>query len=70
MYKRQILEERLRNQDLNPEDFEHYLSPFRYGMPPHAGWGLGLDRLAMIFSGASNVRECVLWPRDRTRMTP
>ena len=65
-----ILEERLRNQDLNPEDFEHYLSPFRYGMPPHAGWGLGLDRLAMIFSGASNVRECVLWPRDRTRMTP
>ena len=35
-----------------------------------AGWGLGLDRLSMIFAGAKNVRECVLFPRDRTRMTP
>jgi len=65
-----LLRERLKEQGLDPEGFNHYLDPFRYGMPPHAGWGLGLDRLAMIFAGAQNVRECVLFPRDRTRMTP
>jgi aspartyl-tRNA synthetase len=65
-----LLRERLKEQELDPEGFNHYLDPFRYGMPPHAGWGLGLDRLAMIFTGAKNVRECVLFPRDRTRMTP
>jgi len=65
-----MLRERLKEQGLDPDGFNHYLDPFRYGMPPHAGWGLGLDRLAMIFAGAKNVRECVLFPRDRTRMTP
>ena len=65
-----LLRERLKEQGLDPEGFNHYLDPFRYGMPPHAGWGLGLDRLAMTFAGAKNVRECVLFPRDRTRMTP
>ena len=65
-----LLRERLKEQGLDPEGFNHYLDPFRYGMPPHAGWGLGLDRLTMIFAGAKNVRECVLFPRDRTRMTP
>jgi nondiscriminating aspartyl-tRNA synthetase len=58
-----LLRERLKEQGLDPEGFN-------YGMPPHAGWGLGLDRLAMTFAGAKNVRECVLFPRDRTRMTP
>jgi aspartyl-tRNA synthetase len=65
-----MLKERLKEQGLDPDGFNHYLDPFRYGMPPHAGWGLGLDRLSMIFAGAKNVRECVLFPRDRTRMTP
>ena len=65
-----MLRERLKEQGLDPDGFNHYLDPFRYGMPPHAGWGLGLDRLSMIFAGAKNVRECVLFPRDRTRMTP
>ena len=64
------LEQRLREQGLDPAEFGHYLEPFRYGMPPHGGWGLGLDRLAMVFSGAQNVRECVLFPRDRNRLTP
>ena len=65
-----LLEQRLREQELDPKEFGHYLEPFRYGMPPHGGWGLGLDRLAMVFSGAQNVRECVLFPRDRNRLTP
>ena len=60
----------VRFMDLDPADFTFYTDGFRYGAPPHAGWGLGLDRLSMIFAGAKNVRECVLFPRDRTRMTP
>jgi len=39
-------------------------------MPPHAGWGLGLERLVMIITGVKNIRECVIFPRDRTRLVP
>ena len=55
---------------LNPEGFDFYLRPFRYGMPPHAGWGLGADRLVMTMLGLSNVREAVLFPRDMHRLVP
>jgi nondiscriminating aspartyl-tRNA synthetase len=39
-------------------------------MPPHAGWGLGLARLVMALTGIRNIREVVLFPRDRFRLTP
>jgi len=65
-----VLEQNLRNMDLNPADFTFYTDGFRYGAPPHAGWGLGVARLLMILTGAGNVREVVLFPRDRTRVTP
>ncbi|EDY34741.1 aspartyl-tRNA synthetase [Aciduliprofundum boonei T469] len=60
----------MRSKGLNPENFEYYLRAFRYGMPPHAGWGLGLERLVMIITGVKNIRECVIFPRDRTRLVP
>jgi len=60
----------MRKKGLNPENFEYYLKTFRYGMPPHAGWGLGLERLTMIITGVKNIRECVIFPRDRTRLVP
>ena len=60
----------MRSKGLNPENFEYYLRTFRYGMPPHAGWGLGLERLTMIITGVKNIRECVIFPRDRTRLVP
>tara|TARA_B110000444_G_scaffold4107_1_gene3895 strand:+ start:70868 stop:72292 length:1425 start_codon:yes stop_codon:yes gene_type:complete len=66
----EILEQNLRNMDLNPEDFNFYTDGFRYGAPPHAGWGLGVARLLMVLTGAGNVREVVLFPRDRSRVTP
>ena len=56
--------------DLNPESFEAYLKAFKYGMPPHAGWGLGADRVNMVLTGVENIRETVLFPRDRHRLTP
>ena len=55
---------------LNPEGFDFYLRPFRFGMPPHAGWGLGADRLVMTMLGLANVREAVLFPRDMHRLVP
>ncbi len=65
-----MLQQRLLDQGLDPEAFAYYLKAFRYGMPPHAGWGLGADRLTLILTQRENVRECVLFPRDRERIVP
>jgi nondiscriminating aspartyl-tRNA synthetase len=53
-----------------PEPYDGYLQAFRYGMPPHGGFALGLERFAARMVGANNVRETTLFPRDRTRLTP
>ena len=65
-----MLEMRLRKKGLNPDEFSFYTNAFRYGMPPHAGWGLGLERLTMIMLNLHNIREVTLFPRDRTRISP
>ena len=65
-----LLESNLREAGLDPEDFTFYLAPFRYGIPPHAGWGLGLERFMMVLTGVRNIREVVLFPRDRYRLVP
>jgi aspartyl-tRNA synthetase len=61
---------RLKEQDLNPNNFSQHLKVFDWGMPPHAGCGLGLDRLIMSLTGTLNVREVVLYPRDPDRISP
>ena len=66
----EVLEQNLSDMGLDPEDFTFYTDGFRYGAPPHAGWGLGVARLLMVLTGAGNVREVVLFPRDRSRVTP
>ena len=65
-----LLTERLKECDLNPKDFEAYLKAFRYGMPPHGGFGFGIERFLMELLDIYNIRECILFPRDRTRLTP
>ena len=65
-----VLEQNLRDMNLDPSEFTFYTDGFRYGAPPHAGWGLGVARLLMVLTGAGNVREVVLFPRDRSRVTP
>jgi nondiscriminating aspartyl-tRNA synthetase len=62
--------QRLQEKGLNPESFKCHLQAYDYGMPPHSGWGLGLERLTMILTGNKNIREVTLYPRDRVRLTP
>lgn len=65
-----LLKIRIESQGLNPEGFEFYLKAFRYGMPPHAGWGMGCERFIMTMLGTENIRDTVLFPRDRRRLSP
>ncbi|MDZ7849321.1 MAG: aspartate--tRNA(Asn) ligase [Halodesulfurarchaeum sp.] len=57
-------------QGLDPAAFEYYTKMFKYGMPPHAGWGMGAERLLVTMLDLDNIREAVLFPRDRTRLSP
>ena len=61
---------RMEKKGLDPKDFEAYLEAFRYGMPPHGGWGIGVDRLVTKVLDLPNVREAILFPRDVSRLTP
>ena len=70
IHEHDLLVTQITAKGLSPESFSFYLQPFRYGMPPHAGWGLGMDRLIMTMLGLQNIREAVLFPRDRHRVTP
>ena len=65
-----LLEERIRRCGLDPKDFDTYLKTFRYGMPPHGGFGFGIERFLMQLLDINNIRECILFPRDRTRLKP
>ena len=61
---------RMQEKNLNTESFKYHLQAFDWGMPPHAGWAIGLERLTMVLSGRKNIRETTLYPRDRVRLTP
>ena len=58
-----VLEERMRQQDLNPDDYWWYLELRRYGTVPHAGFGLGLERLVQFITGVANIRDVIPFPR-------
>ncbi len=61
---------RLKMQGLKPESFTHHLIVFDYGMPPHAGFGLGLERFLMTITGIENIRDTTFYPRDIDRLVP
>ena len=52
------------------ENMEQYMDAFKYGMPPHGGLGIGMERLTMQLLGEENVREACLFPRDLNRLEP
>lgn len=60
----------LAHADLPVEPFESYLEAFRYGMPPHGGFAIGLERLLMQLTGVPNIRLATTFPRDVARLTP
>jgi aspartyl-tRNA synthetase len=61
---------RLKEKGLKPKGFEYHLAVFDYGMPPHAGFGLGFERLLMVLTNQKNIREVSVFPRDQFRLTP
>ncbi|MEM2537468.1 MAG: aspartate--tRNA(Asn) ligase [Candidatus Bathyarchaeia archaeon] len=67
---KELLIKRLEEKGLNLESFKYHLQAFDYGMPPHAGWAIGLERLTMMLTGKKNIREVTLYPRDKFRLTP
>jgi nondiscriminating aspartyl-tRNA synthetase len=63
-------ESALKARGLDPAPLEWYLEAFRHGMPPHGGFAIGLERFVARLTGAQNVRETTLFPRDLQRLTP
>ena len=61
---------KLRARGIDPAAFESYLSAHRYGLPPHGGLGIGLERFTARLLGFDNVRRTTLFPRDTHRLTP
>jgi len=70
LHNTDILKAKLKEQGLDPAQFADHLQTFDWGMPPHSGWGMGLDRLMTTLIGMDNVREVVLYPRDPDRLKP
>lgn len=67
--KEQLID-RLTKLGLDPSKFEPFITYYNYGMPPHAGWGMGLQRLLMIITDVNDIREVTLFPRDKNRLVP
>ncbi|MBI5229182.1 aspartate--tRNA(Asn) ligase [Candidatus Micrarchaeota archaeon] len=65
-----LLRKRFKEKGYNPDDFEFYFEVFRFGMPPHGGQAIGLERLTMKILGLNNIREAAFFPRDRKRLYP
>jgi nondiscriminating aspartyl-tRNA synthetase len=65
-----MLVDAFRKRGLVPEEFDYYIDTFAYGMPPHGGLAIGLERLTAQILGLANVREASIFPRDRSRIIP
>lgn len=64
----EVMRGKIASKGLVPENFSFYLQAFEYGMPPHGGWGMGLERLTAKLCGIQNVKEATLFPRDINRI--
>jgi len=65
-----VLLQRIKENNLNPEDYQWYLDLRRYGSVPHSGFGLGVDRLVMWIAGLDHIRDSIPFPRLRERIYP
>jgi len=69
-HRYEVLVKQIKEKGLNPLSFRFYTEYFKYGMPPHGGAGLGLERLVMKLLSLKNIREARLTPRDPERLFP
>ena len=70
LHRRADLEAALRSRSIDPANFESHLAMFDLGMPPHGGFAIGLERLTCQVLNLPNVRQAVLYPRDRYKLAP
>ncbi len=70
IHKYDELIKKMETRNMEEEGMEDYLSVFAYGMPPHGGLGIGLERLTMELIGLENIRQATLFPRDQSRLVP
>ena len=68
--KKAELEDRMKNKGMKIDSFDYHLNIFDFGVPPHAGCGIGLERLMMALTGTENIRDTTFYPRDVDRLTP
>lgn len=66
----EYLTERIKSLGMNPAELQDYIDAFKLGCPPHAGGGIGLERVLMFFLGLGNIRRASLFPRDPKRLKP
>ncbi|XP_057987434.1 aspartate--tRNA ligase 2, cytoplasmic-like isoform X1 [Hevea brasiliensis] len=66
----ELLEERAKACGIDVNTITTYIDSFRYGAPPHGGFGVGLERVVMLFCGLNNIRKTSLFPRDPLRLAP
>jgi len=69
-HRHEKLVTRMQKKGLDPSVFDFYLKAFAYGMPPHGGWGFGVERFVVKMLSQQNIREAILFPRDRNRLVP
>ena len=65
-----LLLQKVKEKEINPETLSDYLNAFKLGAPAHGGAGIGLERVVKLFVGLGNIKKCVLFPRDPKRLRP
>lgn len=65
-----LLEQKAKEHQVELRTIQGYLDAFKYGVPPHAGGGIGLERVVMLYLGLNNIRRTSLFPRDPVRLEP
>ncbi|KAJ3327023.1 aspartate--tRNA ligase dps1 [Blyttiomyces sp. JEL0837] len=66
----ELLSQRIKEHEVDVETVKHYIDAFKFGAPPHAGGGIGLERVLMLFLKLGNIRRTSLFPRDPKRLEP
>lgn len=70
IHQYELLKKKFKEKGYDPERFEFYFEVFRFGMPPHGGQAIGLERITTKMLGLDNVREAAFFPRDKKRLAP